>query len=61
MHRTLNRFRLTPAIEGSLATGQSAAAVNSISFSVAVEAILAVAVLMLIAWIGTSDPLATTA
>ncbi len=57
----LNRFRLTPAIKGSLATGQSAAAVSSISYSVAVEAILAVAVLMLVAWIGTLDPLATTA
>jgi putative copper resistance protein D len=57
----LNRFRLTPAIKGSLATGQSAAAVRSMSYSVAVEAILAVAVLMLVAWIGTLDPLATTA
>lgn len=61
MHRALNRFRLAPAIEGSLATGQSAAAVSSISYSVAVEAILAVAVLMLVAWIGTLDPLATNA
>ena len=54
----LNRFRLTPAIDRSLATGQSAAAVRSIRYSVAVEASLAVAVLMLVAWLGTLDPLA---
>ena len=53
-----NRFRLTPAIASGANSGSrdTAAAVRSISQSVALEAGLALIILGLIAWLGTLSP-----
>lgn len=53
-----NRFRLTPAIASGANSGSrdTAAAVRSISRSVALEAGLALIILGLIAWLGTLSP-----
>ena len=52
----LNRFRLTPAIGVSLGDGDGGKAIPSIRRSVALESSLAMAVLVLVAWLGTLAP-----
>lgn len=52
----LNRFQLTPAIGTSLGHGDAALSMRSIRRSVAFETGLAIAVLVLVAWIGTLAP-----
>jgi putative copper resistance protein D len=51
-----NRFQLTPAIGTSLGRGDDAPSMRSIRRSVAFETSLAIAVLVLVAWIGTLAP-----
>lgn len=52
----VNRFRLTPAFEQALAEGETKAALGSLRRSLAIEAALAVAILALVAWLGTLQP-----
>jgi len=52
----LNRFKLTPAISKTLGEASAAKAMRSIGQSVALEASLALAVLALVAWLGTLAP-----
>lgn len=53
-----NRFRLVPAFERALAQADPVAASNALRCSLAVEAGCALAVLALVAWLGTLAPLA---
>lgn len=51
-----NRFRLVPAFETAMAEGEHAAALMALRRSLAVESLCAVAILALVAWLGTLDP-----
>jgi len=53
---SLNRFRLTPAFERSIAAADHHGALRALRRSLAVEASCAVAVLALVAWLGTLEP-----
>ena len=53
---TVNRFRLTPAIETSLGQAMAATSLRSIKVSVTVETSLGLVVLALVAWLGTLAP-----
>lgn len=53
---TANRFRLSPRLEASLATGDSAKAVEILRNSLFTEAALAVLVLAFVAWLGVLSP-----
>lgn len=53
---SLNRWNLTPAVERGLSKGDASSALRSISWSVALEASLALVVLGLVAWLGTLAP-----
>lgn len=52
----LNRFRLTPALESGIARNDGAAALASLRRSLAFEAALGVAILGVVAWLGTLAP-----
>jgi copper resistance protein D len=52
----LNRFRLTPALESGIARNDGAAALASLRRSLAFEASLGVAILGVVAWLGTLAP-----
>lgn len=51
-----NRFRLVPAFEASLASEDHAAALAALRRSLAIETGCALAVLALVAWLGTLEP-----
>ncbi|KQM37841.1 copper homeostasis membrane protein CopD [Sphingomonas sp. Leaf10] len=53
---SLNRFRLTPAIKRSIAAADHHGALRALRRSLAVEASCAVAILALVAWLGTLEP-----
>ncbi len=52
----LNRFRLTPRFERSLAARDHAGALGALRRSLAVETASATAILALVAWLGTLEP-----
>ena len=56
----LNRFRLTPRFETSLAAKDHRGALGALRRSLAVEVTCIVAVLALVAWLGTLEPPAST-
>ncbi|PAX08911.1 copper homeostasis membrane protein CopD [Sphingomonas lenta] len=56
---SLNRFRLTPAFERSLAARDHRAALGALRRSLAIEASCAVTILALVAWLGMLEPPAT--
>lgn len=51
-----NRFRLTPALEAALSQGDPARAVRALRRSIGCEAGAALAILGLVAWLGTLSP-----
>jgi len=51
-----NRFRLVPTFERSLRTDDHASALSQLRRSLAIETACAVAVLALVAWLGTLEP-----
>lgn len=51
-----NRFRLVPAFERSLASDDHAGALRALRRSLAIETGCAIAVLALVAWLGTLEP-----
>lgn len=51
-----SRFRLAPALEQSLATGQTNAAVRALRISLTIEKGTAVVILALIVWLGMIEP-----
>jgi putative copper resistance protein D len=53
---SLNRFRLTPAFERSIAAADHRGALGTLRRSLAVEAACAVAILALVSWLGTLEP-----
>ena len=53
---SLNRFRLTPAFERSIAAADHRGALGALRRSLAVEASCAVTILALVAWLGTLEP-----
>ena len=53
---SLNRFRLTPAFERSIAGADHRGALGMLRRSLAVEAACAVTILALVAWLGTLEP-----
>jgi len=53
---SLNRFRLTPAFERQIAVGDHGRALTALRKSLAVETACVVAVLGLVAWLGTLAP-----
>jgi copper resistance protein D len=56
---SLNRFRLTPAFERSVAVGDHRAALAALRRSLATETSCAVTILALVAWLGMLEPPAT--
>lgn len=52
----LNRLRLTPAIEQSIAGANHRGALGTLRASLAVETAFAVVILALVAWLGTLEP-----
>lgn len=57
---SLNRFRLSPAFERSIAADDHGAALGALRASLGIETACAVAVLGLVAWLGTLAPPAST-
>ena len=57
---SLNRFRLTPAFERSIATADEQGALAGLRRSLAIEAACAVTILILVSWLGTLQPPTTT-
>ena len=53
---SLNRFRLTPAFERSIAAADHRGALGTLRASLAVETACAVVILALVAWLGTLEP-----
>lgn len=53
---SLNRFRLMPAFERSIAAADHRGALGTLRRSLAVEAACAVAILALVSWLGTLEP-----
>ena len=51
-----NRFRLTGRLAAALATGDTRGAIGTLRLSIAVETGAALAVLALVAWLGTLEP-----
>lgn len=51
-----NRFRLVPAFEHSLTADDHASALRALRRSLTIETVCAVAVLALVAWLGTLEP-----
>jgi putative copper resistance protein D len=52
----INRYRMTPALEAAIARGDHSAAVTGLRTSLAVETGSALAILALVAWLGTLAP-----
>lgn len=57
---SLNRFRLTPSFERSIAAADHGGAVRALRLSLVVETTCIVAILALVAWLGTLEPPAST-
>lgn len=57
----LNRFRLTPAFDHAIARGDAAGALGALRRSLSLETGCAVAILALVAWLGTLEPPASFA
>jgi copper resistance protein D len=53
---SLNRFRLTPAFERSIAASDHREALGALRRSLAIETTCAVTILALVAWLGTLEP-----
>ena len=53
---SVNRFRLTPAIERSIASADQRGALSALRVSLAVETACALVILALVAWLGTLEP-----
>ena len=53
---SLNRFRLTPAFERSVAAGNHGQALRTLRVSLTVEAACVVMILALVGWLGTLEP-----
>ncbi len=53
---SLNRFRLTPAFERSIAAADHRGALGALRRSLAVEVTCAIAIFALVAWLGTLEP-----
>lgn len=53
---SLNRFRLTPTFERSIAAADHAGALGALRASLAVETACAVVILALVGWLGTLEP-----
>ena len=53
---SLNRFRLTPAFERSIADANHGRALNALRLSLGIEATSVVVILGLVAWLGTLAP-----
>lgn len=53
---SLNRFRLTPALRSVVSSGAAARELGALRASLAFEAMLGVAILALVAWLGTLEP-----
>lgn len=51
-----NRWRFTPALERGIADGHTDGAVRALRFSLRAETTAAIAILLLVAWMGTLDP-----
>jgi putative copper resistance protein D len=51
-----NRFRHVPHLRGAIDGGQPSAALRRLRYSLAMEALCGVAVLIAVAWLGTLDP-----
>lgn len=51
-----HRFRLTPALGAALEQGDAAGAASTLRRSLVVETLLALAILALVAWLGTLAP-----
>jgi putative copper resistance protein D len=58
---SVNRFRLTPALEASIGRGDHAAALSALRRSLGAETACAIAVLGIVAWLGTLEPIASAA
>lgn len=56
LHAASNRFRHTPALAAALENGGSAVAVSALRRSLVIEVVLGVAILALVAWLGTLAP-----
>jgi putative copper resistance protein D len=52
----LNRFRLTPRFEASIAAADHRGALGALRASLRVETTCIVAILALVAWLGTLEP-----
>jgi putative copper resistance protein D len=53
---SINRFRLTPALERSIAAADLRGALGTLQRSLAIEAGCAITILALVAWLGTMEP-----
>ena len=53
---SLNRFRLTPSFERSIAAADHRGALRTLRLSLAVESATIVTILALVAWLGTLEP-----
>ncbi|OYW46400.1 MAG: hypothetical protein B7Z33_03160 [Sphingomonadales bacterium 12-68-11] len=56
-----NRWKLTPALAIGIGTGESASALSALRKSLALEGLAALAILALVAWLGTLEPAGTGA
>ena len=52
----INRYRMTPALEAAIARSDHSAAVNDLRMTLAVETGSAIAILAVVAWLGTLAP-----
>ena len=55
-----NRYRLVPLLKRALDEGDSRAAMSALRRSIALETVCAVAVLAIVAWLGTLEPIVST-
>jgi putative copper resistance protein D len=54
---SLNRYRLTPALEHAMPRGDQRGALSTLRRSLGIEALCAITILALVAWLGTLEPL----
>ena len=53
---SLNRFRLTPALEQAMPGGDQRGALSALRLSLGIEVVCAIVILALVAWLGTLEP-----
>jgi len=58
---SFHRFRLTPALEEAIGSGNHAGAVGALRRSLGAETACAIAVIAIVAWLGTLEPVVSTA